>query len=278
MKKAARRVGVAAALLAGAVLLMFSIQRLFVFPRYMIKPPDNPSAGIEGLERLSISTADGPVDVWFLAGRGVTPDAPGPAVLFGHGNGELIDEWAANLEPYRRMGVSLILPEYRGYGRSAGSPSQEAITADLVAAHDMLRARPEVDAGRIVYHGRSLGGGAVCALATQRQPAALILQSTFTSIRDMARRYFFPGFLVRDPFDNVGTIQHLNLPILILHGTRDEVVPFGHAERLQAAAPRATLIAYGADHNDWPPGGEAYWRDIAQFLREAGILPAGNER
>ena len=97
--------------------------------------------------------------------------------------------------------VRVLLPEYRGYGRSAGSPSQRAITEDLIAFYDLLARRPEVDAQRVVFHGRSLGGGAVCDLARHRKPAAVILMSTFTSMKRMAPRYLVPGFMVERSSD-----------------------------------------------------------------------------
>src|SRR5699024_1012438 len=135
-----------------------------------------------GLERLWIDSDEGAVEAWFLPGDDVEPARPGPAILFTHGNAELIDHWPDALARYRRLGVSVVLPEYRGYGRSAGSPSEAAIAQDLRALHALLSADPRVDASRIVYHGRSLGGGAVCTLLDAHPPRALILESTFTSI------------------------------------------------------------------------------------------------
>ena len=207
-----------------------------------------------------------------LPGQGASKDRPGPAVIFAHGNGELIDHWPEPLAELRRMGVSVLMPEYRGYGRTPGWPSQEAITEDYVKFYDLLAARPEVDRRRIVFFGRSLGGGAVCSLARQRKPRAMILMSTFTSVTRMARRYLVPSFLVRDPFDNLTAVSQLDIPLLIVHGRQDSLVPYEHGQKLHAAARQSELVTYEADHNDCPPNWSAFWGDLRRFLQKAEIL------
>ncbi len=275
-----RRRGRGAALAAAAALLLWGIavlllQRWILFPRTLVRPPPGAGEGVPGLVRLGVPSPAGEVEGWWLPGRGVSASHPGPAVIFAHGNGELIDHWPEALAPYRELGVSVLLPEYRGYGRSPGRPSERAITEDLVRFYDLLVARPEVDPRRVIFHGRSLGGGAVCALARQRPPAAMILMSTFTSVVDMARRYLVPAFLVLDPFDNLGQVSRLGCPLILFHGRRDRLVPFAHAERLHAAAPGSRLVAYDdADHNDCPPQWEPFWQEVRAFLQRAGLLPA----
>jgi dienelactone hydrolase len=139
-------------------------------------------------------------------------------------------------------------------GIPPGSPSEEAITSDFVAFYDDLIQRPEIDPARIVFHGRSLGGGVVCSLARQRPCAAMILESTFTSVRDMARKYLVPGFFVLDPFDKPRGRADVQGATPHPHGRQDPLIPFKHAERLlEAAGSRAKLIAYDAGHNDFPP-------------------------
>jgi pimeloyl-ACP methyl ester carboxylesterase len=274
LRRLRRYVVLIASLLALWWLIMFSLQRWVLFPRHATQPDPNAGRGVPGLVRLSVPSEDGEVEGWLLPGHGATPERPSPAVIFAHGNAELIDHWPDEMEAYRRMGVSVLLPEYRGYGRSPGSPSQAAITEDFVRFYDLLAARAEVDRRRIVFHGRSLGGGAVCALAARRKPAALVLQSTFTSVVRMARRFLVPGFMVRDPFDNLEAVRGLDCPVLIVHGKRDQLIPYDHAVELNAAARRATLVTYAADHNDCPPDWSAFWDEVQRFLRGADILPA----
>ena len=252
--------------------MVVPLARLFLFPRFAVRPDPRAGVGLRGLERLWHESDEGRVEAWFLPGDGVSAQSPGPVVVFAHGNAELIEQWPEVLEPYRRMGVSLLLPEYRGYGRSAGTPSERAIRDDLLAFFQRLVDRPDVDAGRIVLHGRSLGGGAVCALAAEHTPAALILQSTFTSVPDVARRWLVPRLLLPDRFESLPIVRRLDCPVLVVHGRRDRVVPFSHGQVLAQASPRARLVSYDADHNDCPPDWDSFWAEVAAFLREARIL------
>lgn len=248
------------------------LQRQMLFPRGVIpEPPEHPT--VQLTERVWFRTDAGRVEGWFMAPPDIPPGRRVPAVVFAHGNAELIDTWPEEFRRYNRMGIALLLVEYPGYGRSEGSPSQKRITQTLTVAYDWLVNRPEVDAGRIVLHGRSLGGGAVCRLAEKRPSAAMILQSTFTSARSFAIHYGVPGFLVLDPFDNLSVIRDYPHPVLIFHGERDEVIPVRHGRKLAAEAPNAELILYACGHNDCPPNLTAFWRDIEHFLKQAGILP-----
>lgn len=248
------------------------LQRWILFPSSLAVPHRHAGKGVRGLERLWRDTEAGRVEAWFLPADGASASNPVPAVIFAHGNAELIEFWPATLEPYRRLGMSVLLPEYRGYGRSAGKPSEATLADDFTWFYDQLAARPDVDPKRIVYHGRSLGGGAVCALAAKRPPAAMILQSTFSSIVEIARRYFVPKSLVVDPFDNVAVIKNLTAPLMIVHGTEDRLIPVSHAHALIAAQPKAQLILYNADHNDCPPDWDALFEEITAFLTRNQVL------
>jgi fermentation-respiration switch protein FrsA (DUF1100 family) len=271
-----RRLAVAGVAVLGlGIGMVLGFQRLLVFPRFMTRPFPNAGEGVGGLERLWLDTEDGRVEAWLLPGEGVSAERPGPLVVFAHGNGELIEYWAEELEPYRRLGVSVLLPEYRGYGRSAGSPSESAIVGDFGRFVELAAARPEIDERRVLYHGRSIGGGVVCGLATRRAPAAMVLSSTFTSVADIARKFLVPRFLVLDPFDNTAAVARYRGPLLIVHGRRDGVVPVAHAHALLRTARQGRLVLYDADHNDCPPDPGPFWQEIERFLREAGILDQG---
>ena len=115
----------------------------------------------------------------------------------------------------------------------------------------------------------------VCALAARRPPRALVLMSTFTSIADIMRAWLIPRALVLDPFDNVAVVARLDVPILLVHGRRDRVVPFAHAERLRAAARGdVTFVPYDADHNDCPPDWRDFFGRARTFLAAEGIVTA----
>src|SRR5260221_6607706 len=146
---------------------MQKLEQMILLPGAMLGAPKSPP-DIAGLERIVIRSSEGDVEAFFLPAFATSDGERKPAVVFAHGNGEIIDQWADVLEPYRAMGIGVLLPEYRGYGRSEGTPSEAAITQDFVEFYDGVVARADVDPSRIVLHGRSLGGGVVCALARHR--------------------------------------------------------------------------------------------------------------
>lgn len=250
--------------------LLFFVQRQVIFPRYMIPTPAAADLKALGIERLWLEASFGKVEAWYLPPAAA--DKPAPAVIFGHGNGELIDYWPNELGRFASMGLGLLLVEYPGYGRSAGAPSQESISQTFTLAYDLLAARSDVDPGRIVLFGRSLGGGAVCDLALKRPTAAVILMSTFKSVSAFAIRYLAPAILIRDPFDNLTAVRQYPGPVLVIHGGSDEVVPFSHGQALHAAARNGKIIVYEAGHNDCPPDWAVFWCDVETFLRTAGII------
>lgn len=255
---------------------LFLMQRQMMFPRGLVEIPPGGGKPPAGVERIWLSTSAGKVESWFLPPAEVGSD-PAPAAIFAHGNGEVIDFWPQVMSPFIDAGAGVLLVEYPGYGRSQGNPSQETITEAFTTAYDMLVRREGVDPERIILMGRSLGGGAVCRLAARRPSAALILMSTFTSARAFAIRYLAPGFLVRDPFDNLSVVRDYSGPVLILHGRHDEVIPHRHAKALENAAGDGRLISYDAGHNDCPPDWNRFWADVTGFLRQEGILPSEEE-
>ena len=252
--------------------LVFGFQRRVLFPRHLAPPvPEEAPKNIVGLEQLWLGGA-AQVEAWFLPGNGVSTSTPGPVVIFFHGNGEVIDHYPRFLQTYRQWGVSVALLEYRGYGRSGGSPGEAQIIDDAVELYDRLVKRPDVDGDRVLFHGRSLGGGVACGLSRRHQPAALILESTFTSVSDRAWELHIPPFLVRDRFNNSEVIASFKRPLLILHGTQDQVVPFGHGEQLAARAKHAKLVAFDAGHNDLSAQTQRYWTTLHSFLISAQIV------
>jgi len=257
--------------------LLFFLQRHMLFPRDLIQVPSSSQISIQGLEKLRIPAKQGNVEAWFIKPEFKKIDLeqqnkPLPALIFAHGNAEIIDFWVDEFKNITDMGIGILLVEYPGYGRSAGNPSQESITRVFIDAYDMLVSRSDVDPDRIILMGRSLGGGAVCQLAANRPCAALILMSTFTSARSFTKRYLVPGFLMRDPFDNLEVIKNYANPVLVIHGKKDEVIPFAHGEKLAKAAPNSTMIEYICGHNDCPPDWKIFRSDVKKFLSNAKII------
>jgi len=193
--------------------------------------------------------------------------------VFAHGNAERIDDWAARLAPYRAMGLAVLLVEYRGYGRSGGAPSEAAIVGDFAHFVDRLTERRDVDGQRLVFHGRSLGGGVVGALSAERRCAAMVLESTFTNVPDLASHWMVPMAAIRDRYDTREALLDSYQPTLIFHGARDTLVPVRHAVELDRTAWDSRLVVFEeAGHDDLPRTEEAYWTPIRRLLQTAEVL------
>ena len=253
-------------------LLLFLMQRSLIYPRGFIGSVGKPDLESSGIQQIWLDTRYGRIESWYLPPVGIQPaDIAVPTVIFAHGNAELIDYNVDEMLPFRQMGMGVLLVEYPGYGRSGGRPSQKSITAGFVAAYDMLLTRKIADPQKIILYGRSLGSGAVCALADRRPCAGLILISAFTSIRSFAIRYGAPGFLVLDPFDNLPVVKNYQNPILIFHGRYDNVIPYRHGLKLHQVAPRSRMISYDCAHNDCPPDWSSHYKSIADYLVRIGV-------
>jgi pimeloyl-ACP methyl ester carboxylesterase len=226
-------------------------------------------------------------DVWLPVGDGAATSLHGwwlradspvaPTVLYLHGNDLNI---GASVEPvarFRRMGFSVLVVDYRGYGRSGGSfPSESQVYEDAEIAWNYLVRELHADPGRTVIYGHSLGGAIAIDLALHhREAAGLILEGTFTSIHDIARiRYWmFPidGFL-NQRFNALGRVPKLRVPVLFIHGTADTDVPYTMSEQLFAAArepKELTLIAGGAHEDSATVAQSRYTDAVLDFTRKA---------
>jgi fermentation-respiration switch protein FrsA (DUF1100 family) len=252
--------------------LLALLQRKMIFPGTELPAGEPSGLAAAGAEQIWLENEEGMVEAWFLPGDGVSAKAPGPAVIIAHGNGELIDGWLTGTAGrYRQAGVSVLLPEYRGYGRSDGTPTQRHITRDFVEFYDRLAARSEVDKQRIAFHGFSLGGAVLASLASKRLPAALVVQSSFTSIRDMAPAVPVPSFLITDPFDTLAVIESLDVPTLIVHGRADQVIPVEHGKRLAKAARDAELVVHDGGHHVMTDQ-VVFWRAVRTLFERANLI------
>lgn len=176
-------------------------------------------------------------------------------MLVCNGNGGNRSLRAALAAELSRMGLAVLLFDYRGYGGNPGHPSEEGLAADARAAQAYLAGRAEVDPDRLVYFGESLGAAVALRLAVERPPAALVLRSPFASLADVGRLHYplVPvSLLLRDRYDSAARAGRLAAPLLVVAGGRDRIVPVGHSRRLFAAAPqpKRLVVLEGADHND----------------------------
>ncbi|MFI4861662.1 MAG: alpha/beta hydrolase [Phycisphaerales bacterium JB063] len=230
--------------------------------------------------KLTVETDEGTSVGWFISAAGVSVKQPGPMVVFFHGNAELVDHQHAIVDLYLSLGVSVLLQEYRGYGGaggSEGSPSQAHLVEDAVGLYDLaLGTRGEIDPERVVIHGRSIGGGVAAQLAARRPCAAVIVESTGTSVARKALGFGVPPFVVRSPFYTARVFRGLDVPVLIMHAQDDEIFPYQHARDLLAAAPNGVLVPFSGGHNGLPSAEEAakYEAAVAGHLRGAGVLAA----
>jgi len=247
-------------------------RRYLYFPdKELVLTPDR--YGIP-YEDVTFQTEDGlNLHGWFVQG-----EKDRPVVLFCHGNAGNISHRINNLGYFRQLGLSVLIFDYRGYGRSEGSPSEEGLYRDGRAALAWLKSRGWAK-NRTVYFGRSLGAGIALQLAIEVPPAGLVLETPFTSLAAMGRHHypilqFFLGWLLNDRYDNLSKIASLRSPLLIFQGDRDTIVPEKMARALfeKAGEPKEFHLIQGADHNDtYDVGGEAYWEVWKEFLE--GIAP-----
>ena len=232
--------------------------------------------GIRG-EALTLTTSDG-VSIaawWYDAGKG--GEHPPPMILLLHGNAGDISHRTPIAEGLLGEGLSVLLLEYRGYGSSGGKPSEAGFREDALAGRDFLLGQSR-DPARIVVLGRSMGGAVAAGLASREPVGGLILESAFTSLEDMAGTLypFLPSVLfrrLRGRFATIDLLKEVRVPVLVIHGVEDEVVPLRMGMDLLEAAgePKEWMDVAGAGHNDvfWV-GGSSYFRRIASFARECG--------
>lgn len=220
--------------------------------------------------------------VWLRSADGVRlhgrffehPD-PAGTVLFCHGNSSTVRHCLETAAMYRRLGHAVLLFDYRGYGRSAGSPTEEGTYLDVAAAWNHLRHERGLAPGDIIVAGRSLGAAIAGRLAAQCTPRALVLESAFTSMPEVAaRRYpWLPvRWLMRYRYALAEDIVRVRCPLLIVHSRDDEMVPFAHAERLYALASEPKqLLELDGPHRDPRRAADArYEGGIAAFLARCG--------
>ena len=195
-----------------------------------------------------------------------------PVLLFCHGNAGNISHRIENVKFLVNKGISVFLFSYRGYGKSSGRPSEKGIYIDGIAAYDYLTKVERISPDRIAIFGRSLGGSVAIEVALQRNTTCLIIESTYTSIKDMAKT--IPLFFIFTPFlplhyNNISKIADVNVPKLILHGKDDNIVPFSMGKELfeKALEPKIFVPIQGAGHNDtYVVGGEHYLDTIVNFI------------
>lgn len=238
--------------------------------------PDPASRGLP-FETVQLVAADGvSLHGWYLPRP--SGSACGADILFLHGNAGNVSNRLRTLAAFHRRGHAVLIIDYRGYGLSDGVPGEAGTYLDARAAWDHLTAARGVAPAAIVVYGRSLGGavaaGLVASLPATARPAAVVLESTFASLRAMAA-YRYPvlpaRWLLRMKYDTLGRLGQLHAPVLIAHSPDDEVVPYHQAELLHAAAPRGTRLTRlnGPHSRAFRRAGEPYLDTLDNFIGSA---------
>ena len=254
------------AVYAGISLALFLLQdRLIYFPDDEIVV--TPEAGGISFEDVEFETADGLT----LRGWFVPVNASDRALLFFHGNAGNRSHRLESLLTFHRLGLNTLIFDYRGYGGSEGKPSEEGTYKDAEAAWQYLTEVRRIEPHNVVLFGRSLGGAVATWLAARVDCAALIAESTFTSVPDLAAKTypFFPvRLLARYRYDSKARIAEARCPVLIVHSPDDELIPFEHGQALFEAAnsPKTFLEIRGGHNEGFIVSGEHYDRGLGEFL------------
>ena len=248
---------------------------LFIFQSSLLYFPNTPSRKIFatpksiglGYEAVTIETDDGfSLDGWFIPAK----DARG-VLLFFHGNAGNMSHRLESLKIFNGLRLSTLIFDYRGYGRSDGKPSEQGTYRDAVAAWRYLTEQRQIAKEKIVFFGRSLGGAVAAHLAGRHCPGALILESVFTSVPDLASQLYpiFPvRWLSRFRYEAKSSLKSVNCPVLVIHSRHDEIVPFWHGRALfdAANAPKQFIELRGGHNDGFLASGQIYLDGIDGFL------------
>jgi uncharacterized protein len=210
-------------------------------------------------------------DAILLAGWFIKNEQDKGTILFCHGNAGNISHRLASIEIFHRLGYSIFIFDYRGYGESQGKPTEKGTYLDAEAAWKYLTQEKHLMPSDIIIFGRSLGGAVGAWLADKKNPAACILESVFTSAKDMASAIypFMPASLIcRFDYNTLKAVKKINAPLLIIHSPDDEIVPFSHGRRLFDAArePKAFLKLSGDHNSGFMISGMHYKNGLRDFL------------
>ncbi len=266
----------AVAYLGLAAYLYLFQERYVYFPSEAVA--ETPAAVGLGYDDVRFQSDDGMLlRGWFVPAAGARF-----TLLFCHGNGGNISHRLDSLRIFHRLGLSVFIFDYRGYGQSTGKPSEQGTYRDAEAAWRYLVKNRGIPAPHIIDFGRSLGAGVATWLAMEHPPRALILESAFTSVPDMgAALYpFLPvRALSRIRYNTLRRIASVHRPLLVIHSRDDEIVPFAHGRRIFEAAnqPKTFLEIHGSHNNGFLASIDDYSQGLADFVRTLALEPAPPE-
>lgn len=258
--------------IAGAYLIF--VVFLFISQSHYVYYPErvllaNPASIGLDFESISFESADGVT----LSGWFIPSESPKGVILFCHGNAGNISHRLESIQIFHRLGVDVFIFDYRGYGRSEGRPTEQGTYKDAEAAWQYLVEERKVHPSEVIIFGRSLGGAVASWLAQQRRPGALILESTFSSLPDIAARlypYLPVRLLLRFEYNTAQHLGKVDCPLLIVHSRDDEIMPFTQGRRLfeLAKEPKEFLEISGTHNEGFITSGENYEQGLNAFISE----------
>ena len=259
---------------AAVVVYAVVVGGLFIYQSRFIYFPErdltaDPTAIGLDFEDVALTTTDDlTLSAWFIPSE----ESRG-TVLFCHGNAGNISHRLDSILIFNRLGLDVLIFDYRGYGDSQGFPDENGTYRDAEAAWSYLVETRAVNPGRIIIFGRSLGGAVAAWLAERYPPAMLIVESSFVSLADIGRRVypFLPvGLILRYRYETAAHLAGVNCPVLVVHSRDDETMPYDHGVRLhQAAAEPKRLLTISGSHNQgFATSGAAYRDGVEDFISE----------
>ena len=221
-----------------------------------------------GFEDITLITKDGvSISGWFI------PAVSSRAVIIlCHGNGGNISHRLEKIKILNGLDLDILIFDYRGYGTSEGSPSEEGLYFDAEAVYDYLVKEKKIPYQKIIGYGESLGGAVVVDLASGRKMGGVIIEDSFTSAREMGKKVFpfIPTFIYKSRFDSLSKLKNIRIPKLIFHSVDDEIIPFEHGRRLFESAPEPKeFIWLNGGHNDaFLVSADLYRSGIDSFVKD----------
>lgn len=239
-------------------------QRSIFFPMKQIEI--TPRAVDLNYQEISFKNKDGLwLNSWFIP----LPETK-KTILFFHGNAGNISHRLEKITFWHNLGFNVFIFDYRGYGKSEGKPNEEGFYQDARAAYDYLLNQKKLSEKEIVLFGESLGAGVAIDLATKVNPSAIIVESTFSSVVDMAKLIypFLPSFIIKSRFDSFSKVKEIKIPKLFIHSLNDEIVPFKLGQKLfiSASQPKDFLEIRGRHNSAFTESEGIIENKIKDFL------------
>lgn len=244
-----------------AATVYFTQRSLMYFPETTRTPPAQ--AGLPQADEVTLATSDGErIIAWHVA-----PRDSKPVIIYFHGNGGSLRYRAERFRKLIKNGIGLVAVEYRGFGGSSGSPSEAGLIADAEAGYAFAAAR--YPAAQLVLWGELLGSGVAIALAAEKPVSRVVLEAPFTSAAAVAATHYWylpVALLIKDQFRSDERIAKITAPVLILHGSRDTIIPYAMGERMfdLTTAPKHIVRFLDGGHDDLDANGALH--AVARFL------------